>query len=307
MNLRKPCLPPLWYPGDSEGIGNFLSDFREGGGKAAIPSDGPVLAAVAPHAGWCYSGAIAARAVAALAGQGSKPDTVAVIGGHLPQGMPALFAIEDAVDTPLGHMEMDGGLRDVLCTHLLKTGFLRAAPDRYHDNTVEVLLPMVRYFFPRTKLLWMRLPADKHSFKAGILLARAAASLGRELLVLGSTDLTHYGRNYEFAPSGSGKAALEWVRTVNDRRFIDAVEAGDPATLLARAEEERSACSAGAVLGVMGYAAELRSAQSGNDLLQDDSPLINSGGKLLAYGTSADVGDGDIPGSFVGYGAFVWE
>ncbi|MDR2702340.1 MAG: AmmeMemoRadiSam system protein B [Spirochaetaceae bacterium] len=300
MNLRKPCLPPLWYPGDPDGIGNFLSDYCDGGGKARTLSAGTVIAAVAPHAGWYYSGAIAAQAVAALsgqvaaAGQGSEPDTVAVIGGHLPQGMPALFAMEDAADTPLGPMEIDGEIRDTLCTRLQETGILRPAPDRYQDNTVEVLLPMVRYFFPQAKLLWMRLPADICSFEVGKLLARTAASLGRKFLVLGSTDLTHYGHHYEFIPHGSGKAALDWVKNVNDRRFIDAAEAGDAAAVLARAGEERSACSAGAVLGVMGYAAELRGTQSG------------SSGKLLAYGTSADAGDGGVPDSFVGYGAFVW-
>jgi len=295
MNLRRPCLPPLWYPGDPEGIGNFLSDFCSEEEKAAICSAGPVIAAIAPHAGWYYSGAIAARAATALAGQGSEPDTVAVIGGHLPLGMPVLFAMEDAVETPLGPMEIDGKLRDVLYNCLPETALIKAAPDRYQDNTVEVLLPMVRYFFPHAKLLWVRFPADIRSYDAGKVLAQTAASLGRKLLVLGSTDLTHYGRHYEFTPYGSGKTALDWVKNVNDRRFIDAVETGDPAAILTRAEEERSACSAGAVLGTMGYAAELRGPQSGN------------GGKLLAYGTSAEAGDGEIPDSFVGYGAFVWK
>ncbi|MDR1307898.1 MAG: AmmeMemoRadiSam system protein B [Treponema sp.] len=287
FNVRKPCLPPGWYPREPEKIRGFLEGFASPGDAKT----GPVIAAAAPHAGWYYSGAIAAKAVAALAaGSPGGPVTVALIGGHLPGGAPPLFAPEDAAATPLGTMEIDGELREALSG-------LRAVPDRYRDNTVEVLLPMAGYFFPGARLLWMRLPADLSAFDAGKALARAAASLGRKLFVLGSTDLSHYGPDYGFIPKGQGLRALEWVKTVNDRRFIDAVRAGDPALVLERAEGERAACSAGAVLGVMGYAAEIR-------------PARGAGGECIAYGTSADIGleeTGELPGSFVGYGAFVWR
>jgi AmmeMemoRadiSam system protein B len=144
---------------------------------------------------------------------------------------------------------------------------------------------MVHFFFPRAKLLALRLPADSSSWETGALLAGEAGALGRKLAVLGSTDLTHYGTNYGFCPRGRGEAALKWVREVNDRRFIQAVLAGDRAAVLERAREEFSACSAGAVLGALGFAAA-----------RDFVP------RLLAYGTSADA-EAEIPESFVGYGA----
>jgi len=292
MNLRKLSLPPPWYPRNPAKISEFL----QATAGAAHPA-GPAFAAVAPHAGWYYSGSIAAQAVAALAASAAGAETIAVIGGHLPKGTPALFATEEAVETPLGDMETDDELLETFIDNIKTIPGLDVAQDIYRDNTVEVLLPMVKYFFPQAKLLWVRLPADKDSFEAGSALARSAASLGRNLLVLGSTDLTHYGRNYQFAPRGEGKEALNWVTTVNDRRFIDAVETGDPDAVLERAETEHSACSAGAVLGVMGYAQTVR----------DSAKADGSGGKLLVYGTSADVdNNNEVPDSFVGYGAFVW-
>ncbi|MDR2073142.1 MAG: AmmeMemoRadiSam system protein B [Spirochaetaceae bacterium] len=310
MKVRKPCLPPGWYPRDPEKIAGFLHKFVSGGGKtgnAAPACPEPELAkaararavpaariAAAPHAGWYYSGAIAARAAAALtdfSGAEDRDGTLAVLGGHLPRTMPPLFAMEDAVETPLGDMVIDTELRDLLQA---ETG---GEPDRWQDNTVEVLLPMVRYFFPRARLLWLRLPAEISSFEIGKTLIRVAASLQRELRVLGSTDLTHYGPNYDFCPQGLGQNALDWVRTVNDQRFIDAVGAGDPELVLKRAEEEKSACSAGAVLGCLGAASALRPAGSGEG--------AGKGGVLLEYGTSAAAaGEGSVPGSFVGYGAF---
>jgi AmmeMemoRadiSam system protein B len=163
------------------------------------------------------------------------------------------------------------------------------APDKYQDNTVEVLLPMAHYFFPESKLLWLRFPAEISSFEAGKILAETAANVNRKIVVLSSTDLTHYGRNYGFSPKGSGKPALEWVKKSNDAAFINAVLSGDAALALKRAEDDSSACSAGAVLGALGYAS-----------------LKGKKAKLLEYSTSADVLESDndeIPDSFVGYAA----
>ena len=270
MNFRESCLPPGWYPRNPDEISRFLSPFVEAADSAS--------AAIAPHAGWFYSGKIAARASAAL---NSKADTAVVIGGHLPNGYPPLFAMEDAVNTPLGKMTIDAELRETLYKEI------NGRSDKYPDNTVEVLLPMVRFFMPKASLLWVRLPADMSSFDAGKTLAGAAKALGRNIAVLASTDLTHYGPNYGYAPKGCGPQALKWVKEINDRKFIEAVESGDPQAVLERAESDLSSCSAGAVLGAMGYAA-----------------AINAGpARLLEYGTSADA-TAEIPDSFVGYAAF---
>jgi AmmeMemoRadiSam system protein B len=269
--IRNPCLPAPWYPRDPEAAAAFLEPFR--------PSRPMGDAAVAPHAGWYYSGALAAKAAAALAG--GTADTVAVLGGHLPGGVKPLFAMEDACLTPFGELEIDGELRDLVKKSLGGQEDVRA------DNTVEVLLPIVKSFFPGAKLLWARFPAELSSYQAGKTLAKAALSLGRRIKVLASTDLTHYGSAYGFSPRGFGPGALEWVKTVNDRRFIEAVIDGDPREILNRAERENSACSAGAVLGALGFAEEA----AGNR-----KPV----GKLLDYRTSADV-TGDPGDSFVGY------
>jgi AmmeMemoRadiSam system protein B len=277
MNLRKPCLPAGWHPQTAQGVSRFFESIL-----GEQPGEGRALAAVAPHAGWSYSGAIAARAVLSLE---RDAETLALIGGHLPGGLSPLIAEEDAVATPLGEMPLDRDLG------LAVSRALGCKPDRYADNTVEVLAPMAHYLFPGAKLLWLRFPADKSSFEAGRELARIAGKLGRKLVVLGSTDLTHYGENYGFKPRGEGEKALAWVREVNDARFIAAVKSGDSEAILCRAEEDRSACSAGAVLGALGFALENGAAD----------------GELLAYGTSADQSPGEFPASFVGYGAFCWR
>jgi AmmeMemoRadiSam system protein B len=209
-------------------------------------------------------------------------------------------------------MELDGELRRALCTALEEgAGPGRAwAPDHYPDNTVEVLVPLARFLFPRARLLALRLPAGSPSYETGRLLAAAAGALGRKLVVAGSTDLTHYGRNYGFSPQGQGRRALDWVREVNDRRFIDAVLSGDSAAVLSRAEEERSACSAGAVLGTLGFVhgAGAQDGPAGNAGDSSGTTGVPALPRFLAYGTSAGLDTaGGIPDSFVGYAAIGWE
>ncbi|MDR1248785.1 MAG: AmmeMemoRadiSam system protein B [Treponema sp.] len=277
MNLRRSCLPSGWYPQTAQGISRFLEKIlleSQGGANA--------LAAVAPHAGWQYSGAIAAQAMLALE---RDVETVVLIGGHLSGGSSPLIAGEDALETPLGEAPLDRELGAAV------SQALECRLDPYADNSVEVLVPMAHYLFPRAKLLWLRFPAEKSAFEAGREIARIAESSGRKLAVLGSTDLTHYGESYGFNPQGEGEKALAWVRELNDARFIEAVKSGDPGAILRRAEEERCACSVGAVLGTLGFALERGAGNA----------------ELLAYGTSADQSPGEIPGSFVGYAAFCWR
>ena len=280
MKLREPCLPMGWYPRDKSKIEEFLVPYSHSASKGGIAKS-----VIAPHAGWYYSGSLAALAISSLE---READTVVVIGGHLSQGMPILIAIEDGVKTPLGNMEIDSEFRKEFEKQMFNKN---RAPqsDKYEDNTVEVLLPMIHYFFPRASLLWLRFPAEISSYDAGKLLSKTALDLGRSIVVLASVDLTHYGDNYGFAPNGRGKTALDWVKNVNDASLIDAVLDGDPSLVLKRAEEDYSCCSAGAILGAMGHA---------DSLLADRKKA-----KLLKYATSADISGESAPASFVGYAA----
>ena len=285
MQIRNYSLPAGWFPRDSASVSSFLSDFKKlnRGSDDLTAGERSCRAAISPHAGWYYSGRIAARAAASLC---SEAQTIVVIGGHLPAGSPPLFAMEDAVKTPFGSMVIDDKLRSVLFKEL------NGKDDRYRDNTVEVLLPMAHYFFPEAELIWLRLASDEKSFEAGKIISQAAETINRRVDILASTDLTHYGPNYGFTPKGKGAAALKWIQEVNDAAFIKAVESGDCAQALRCAEEDCSSCSAGAVLGAMGFAA----AQN----------LGNA--RLLQYATSADADEcAAIPDSFVGYAAFAWN
>lgn len=273
MGLRSRRLPAGWYPLGAQEVREF---WIESTGARPGSTGGQAIAALAPHAGWAFSGRLAALAVASL----GEADTVVVVGGHLGPGSPALAAPEDAYETPLGALRQDAGLYAEL-GHRLALGV-----DRAGDNTVEVLLPLVACAMPRARVLWLRAPADGTAWALGKVLSEAATALGRRVAVLGSTDLTHYGPDYGFEPQGRGEQAEAWAKDVSDADFIKAVLAGDGRAILA-AGNGGAACSSGAAACAVAFA------------------LAQGGARpeLLGYASSLEL---RASPSFVGYCAIAW-
>lgn len=279
MSVRPRRLPTGWYPGGrNETIREIESFIRQVRRTDAEQEGTPAAAGIAPHAGWAFSGAIACRVVRYLS---PEADTVVVVGGHLGPGDGIVAAFEERFQTPLGEVEADLELLNLLRSEL------PIREDVAFDNTVEVQLPLVRYFFPSARVLALRVAPTPEALQLGEALAAAGARLPRRLRVLGSTDLTHYGSNYGFSPRGGGPEAVRWVKEVNDRRLIDSLLSLHLEEALERGRREHSACSVGAAACAGAFAARRGS----------------TGGRLLEYRTSYDVSPGE---SFVGYAGIIY-
>jgi AmmeMemoRadiSam system protein B len=209
-------------------------------------------------------------------------DTIVIIGGHMGSTDRIVSAFEDSYDTPLGEMKADLRLLDAIRSRL------DIHEDRERDNTVEVQLPLVRYLAPAVMVLGLRAPPSTAAEALGAAIAAAAAETGRRVAVAGSTDLTHYGSNYDFSPAGGGAEAVRWVREVNDRRIVESMLGLDVTAALDRARMERSACSIGGAVAAMSFAKSLGA----------------TSGRLVGYMTSCDV----LPAaSFVGYAGILYS
>ncbi|WP_304224872.1 AmmeMemoRadiSam system protein B [Gracilinema caldarium] len=278
MRVRKPVLPSGWYPQTPASIETFISRVRASYSSQKF-NEQDAIACIVPHAGWTFSGSIALSALLSLK---KDPETIVVLGGHLGPSQQPLMLMEDGAETPFGIFPIDVSFRNILLEKI------QCKADVFQDNTVEVQLPFLHYLFPESQLLWMRMPANMISYELGKTIAAIAAAHHKDIRVVGSTDLTHYGPNYDFTPMGDGETAYQWVTKENDASFIKAILAMDRETVLQKATNDLAACSVGAVLGIMGFG-EL------NKTLKPE---------LLAYGTSRDVYASD---SFVGYASIIWH
>ena len=114
-----------------------------------------------------------------------------------------------------------------------------------------------------------------------------SVKLGRNVAVVGSTDLTHYGPAYGFSPAGSGNAAVEWVREENDKPFLDLLLKMDGEGAMNHANTHGSACSAGAAAAAVSFARTSGVKE----------------GTLIGYRMSCDLHRAE---SFVGYGGIAF-
>lgn len=266
-----------WYPARREACQREIEAYWR---RPGAEEDPPARLGVVPHAGWVYSGALAARVFRALSGDAGV-QLVIVLGGHLRRDDPIVAMTEGTWDTPFGPFEIHTGFTERLGE---LTPVRLETESRYlPDNSTELQLPFAKLKFPRAELLALRVPPGPLAVELGRTLAAYLTDSKLDAVAVASTDLTHYGSNYAFEPKGRGPQALEWVRTVNDPAFIRAVEAGDGASLLKRAESDRSACSAGSVAAI-------------NEIAQSRGQRF----RVFDYATSADVAGGDT-GNFVGY------
>lgn len=281
MNVRQPAFAGSWYPGTAEECERAIQrmqakeEVREAGGRA--------LGGIVPHAGWYFSGPIAARVIGALARE-ERPDALVIYGMHMHPADRPVIMTDGAWGTPLGPLPIAADLAQGLARRF--TFAVERPRDPNRDNTIELQLPMVRHFFGAVPVLPLGVPPAPLALEIADAVADIAREAGWRLQVLGSTDLTHYGPNYGFTSHGQGPQAVAWVKDHNDRRVVEAMLALDPEKVLREGHDHRNACCAGAAAAALRTAARCGAVSA----------------QLLAYSTSYDKQPG---ASFVGYAGII--
>lgn len=278
MKVRKAQFSGSWYPGNAADCEREIKGFIQSG-EAATPSDRPLVGGIVPHAGWYFSGSIACNVIHRLLGE-KQPDVFVVFGMHLHPRSPNYIMAEGAWETPFGNLEIEKDLADEL-TNQFKFN-IESTTRSTQDNTIELQLPFIKYFFSDAKLVPIGVPPNKESLKIGQAVAEYGNNRGLEIRIIGSTDLTHYGTNYGFMPKGTGSEAVDWVKRQNDKQLIDALLAMDPERVIHEGLSNQNACCAGAAATALSAAKQLGAEKA----------------ETIAYATSYDKSPGD---SFVGY------
>ena len=277
--VREPAVAGRFYPASAAALRGAVEAFLRDAvpGKAERP-----IAILAPHAGYIFSGQIAADAWRQA--QGEEIDLVVILGtNHTAPGFRGV-AIDPGggFRTPLGVAQTDRGASEAL---------IAADPDCMFDagvhameHSVEVQVPFVQVLFPKAKILPAVLGSPDPALCDRLGRALGRVLRGRRALIAASSDLSHY-------PSASDASAV-------DRKVLEAAARLDPEAVRAAIRDGMSrgvpglstcACGEAPILAAMAAARALGATR----------------GAVVSYANSGDVAVGD-PQRVVGYGAVVF-
>ncbi|MCI4348000.1 MAG: AmmeMemoRadiSam system protein B [Thermoplasmata archaeon] len=190
---RHPAVAGQFYPSDGTALTQVIEQsFVDRRGPGHLPVrhrsvDRRIRAVVVPHAGYVYSGAIAAHAFAAIAAE-RPPSTVLVLGvNHGGRGAPAALSGRDWL-TPLGRVPVDRDLVKALDHRPIEVD--EAAHAREHS--IEVELPYLQYVVPFPRFAALTVSMGPVGFLADVAAVVRRATLGRDVLLIASTDFSHY-------------------------------------------------------------------------------------------------------------------
>jgi AmmeMemoRadiSam system protein B len=277
VKIRRPCQAGAFYEGTAESLKRqiencFLHEF--GPGKIPeVAEAGPrnIIGLVCPHAGYMFSGPVAAHAYYHLALDG-KPDVVVVFGpNHTGYGSALAVMDEGVWRTPLGDVEVDGETAHQI-VHESRIVDVDESAHRL-EHSIEVQLPFLQYLYgSQFKIVPICFLMQDLSSARDVGKAVAKVLAGKNAVIIASSDMTHYEPRERAAK--------------NDRLALEAVEAMDEAKFYSTIEAHNiSACGYGPIAALI-TAAKILGAK---------------GAKLLCYKTSGDI-IGDYS-SVVGYAA----
>ncbi len=268
-----------WYAAGRAALANEVDDcVRRAAaqyGPAMRSVTGVPVAAMVPHAGLFFSGAVAAAAFALLRERLGEIDVFVVFGAchRMRLREPGIWP-GGAWRTPLGDIEIDSELARAFIDGGVGTANAEAHRD---DNAIELQTPFIKRLFPEARMVPVAMGFFPDSWRLGERAAGIAARRGGKIVAVASTDLTHYGASFGVMPAGTGQPALDWTRA-NDARFLDAMLKLDMENIVPIAEQDRSACGAGAAAAAAGWA-KASGCASGQLLARSDSYEVLPRGK----------------------------
>jgi len=252
--VRVPAFAGVFYPAAPELCREQARELLE----AAPASDGRTrwIGGVVPHAGWMCSGAVAGQTIAAIAAANREREVgLVVIFGAVHSAVPLDRAALDSYASwrePAGLSEVSHAVRDRLAE---ASGFV--VDDEFHrrEHAIEVELPLVQATWPAAAILPVEVPPLDAAAVIGTAVAKEVSRSGLRAIYLASSDLTHYGPGYGFAPGGVGQAGLRWAGD-NDRRMLELIERFEPAGIVSEARRHGNACGPGAIAAMLAAARE---------------------------------------------------
>jgi AmmeMemoRadiSam system protein B len=268
MSIRPAAVAGTWYPRQRGALEREVDALLA---RAPDPPALDVRAIVAPHAGMLFSGAVAARAYKAAAGD---YDVAAIVGPSHFAGFDGVAVYPDgAFESPLGLSVIDGEGVAALCA----AGVARPATRPHErEHSIEMQLPFLQRMRPGIAIVPVLMGYQRRDTIVALANALTDAFAGRRALLVASTDLSHYF-DASTAAALDGQVQLR-IEAFDAGGFLDLFET------YPEADRARFvACGGGPAIAVMMAARALGS----------------TGARVLGYSHSGDV-SGDST-AVVGY------
>ncbi|MBU1234938.1 MAG: AmmeMemoRadiSam system protein B [Proteobacteria bacterium] len=182
--IRSPAVAGRFYPGTDDSLRIAIQELS----SEAPAKRKKVLAAVSPHAGYMYSGGVAAETLGSIV----IPETVIILGpNHTGQGAPV--SLSTAIwDMPMGRVPVD---QDFVEDLLAETSYIEIdeLAHRY-EHSLEVQIPFLQMGQPRLSIVPIVISHISYPVldEIGLALAEVIKRSGKEILIVASSDMTHY-------------------------------------------------------------------------------------------------------------------
>ncbi len=271
--LRRAVVASQFYEGSAEALRAQLSGcFLHKLGPQKLPTVNTtthprsIVGLICPHAGYMYSGPVAAHAFYQLSIDG-KPDSVVLLGpNHTGYGSALSLMREGTWQTPLGNIEIDTQLADDIL-HETTILDIDELAHRF-EHSIEVQLPFLQFLYGNTFKI-VPICYQMHDYESAVEIGRALteALYATNSVVIASSDMTHY--EPAKAAAAKDQAALKAAINLDAKGFYDIVET-----------QNITACGYAPITSLITYAfgvnakAELLSYHNSGDITGDHSSVV---------------------------------
>jgi len=214
--IRFPAVAGQFYPGEEKELSQIIDEFLKNAKVSGI--EGEIFGILVPHAGYVFSGPVAAHCYKVI--QGQKFETAVLIGDSHYEYFDGVSVWEKGEwETPLGRVKVDEGLaKEIL--NFSKRFFVKDSAHLF-EHSLEVQIPFLQKVLKNFKILPLIFGSEDEDWKD---LAKAILKLmeKRKILVVASSDLSHYPP-YEVAVEAD-KRTIEGILSSDPEKFKEKIE-----------------------------------------------------------------------------------
>lgn len=185
--LRKSVIAGSWYPGVPSILRRDIENYFD-----LVPDvelEGEIVSLIAPHAGYTYSGQVAAHAYKLI--RGKKYDAVFIIG---PSHRVAFHGVsifsKGAYETPLGIVPVAEDLTEKI--KIINKTVVDIPEPHFQEHSVEIQLPFLQVALGDFSFVPLIMGDQDANTCQELAEAIYKASHGKKILIVGSSDLSHF-------------------------------------------------------------------------------------------------------------------